>query len=103
MAPSWQANSIHELDESPLVRCVTLHVSACNIPRSRDDKGVGWVKRPIRFMTNSVGMVKTLDKRCAGGHWHIQPASGHARTAAMYVREVCKAVSWNIEVGHQVQ
>ena len=63
---------------------------------SKDKEGVGPAKKPTSFLTNSVGLVNALSKKCGGCSRHVQLVEGRARAAQEYPRELCRAVTRGI-------
>ena len=61
--------------------------------KSRDKDGEGYAKKPTKFMTNSIELYKTLNRRCKpGSHRHVQLMEGRAAAAAKYPKGLFKAV-----------
>ena len=56
----------------------------------RDKDGVGLVKKPTGFMTNSAEIARRLNQVCPGGHRHIYLISGRAKRAEVYPDELCR-------------
>ena len=90
-AASWHTKCMVDLAASSLVMKVTAHMCAFGMV-SRDEHGVGPVKKPTTFMTNSVNIAAQLNKTCPGCRRHVQLMSGRAAAAAIYPRGLCKAV-----------
>ena len=54
-----------------------------------DEHGVGLVKKPTGFMTNSRCIADRLKRPCEGGHRHIHLINGRAKRAEVYPDELC--------------
>ena len=63
---------------------------------SKDKEGVGPAKKPTNFLTNSIGLVNALNKRCGGCERHVHLVEGRASAAQQYPRELCRAVTKDI-------
>ena len=50
-----------------------------------DEHGVGLVKKPTGFMTNSDEIARRLKQSCPGGHRHIYLINGRAKRAEVYL------------------
>ena len=57
-----------------------------------DDKGVGPVKKPTLFMSNSVAILSQLNKQCGGCERHVELLAGRPKAAAVYPKALCRAV-----------
>ena len=51
---------------------------------SEDSLGSAPVKKPTGWMTNSLHISDALEKRCSGGHRHVQLTDGRARACQVY-------------------
>ena len=60
--------------------------------RSKEKEGEGPVPKPTSFLTNSIELLKALDKRCEGCQRHVHLISGRAAAAQVYPKALCRAV-----------
>ena len=90
-AASWTVDAIKDLAQSPLVHSVVAHMCAFGM-KSKDRKGEGYANKPTKFLTSSIELAKMLNKQCPGGHRHVHLVEGKARAAAVYPRNLCRAV-----------
>ena len=51
---------------------------------SEDSLGSAPVKKPTGWMTNSLCIADAMEKRCSGGHRHVQLTDGRARACQVY-------------------
>ena len=91
-AASWGLPCITELLKCPEV--MTVKADMCQFGmKSEDAQGVGYAKKPTRFMTNSIEMVKVLGRKCDGkSHRRVHLMEGRAKAASIYPRKLCRAV-----------
>ena len=100
-ATSWRITSISELLEVPGVELV--HTDQCQFGAEarRGGRKGSPVKKPTGFLTNSPALARTLARRCEGqrgsctrpkGGSHVICEGVVARDAAVYPRELCRAV-----------
>ena len=54
--------------------------------------GTQLVKKPTAFMTNAEEIGWELNKRCQGGHRHVQLVNGRAKRAEVYPDELCYCI-----------
>ena len=59
---------------------------------SQDVNGVGLVKKPTAYLTNSDCIAKELAVKCTKGHSHVQLIGGRASAAEVYPPELCRAI-----------
>ena len=70
------------MNEPGVGSCVS-HMCAFGM-QSKDERGVGFVYKPTKFISNSVSVIQELSKyRCPGGHRHVQLLNGRAHNAAI--------------------
>ena len=100
-ATSWRITSISELLEVPGVELV--HTDQCQFGAEarRGGRKGSPVKKPTGFLTNSPALARALARRCEGqrgsctrpkGGSHVICEGVVARDAAVYPRELCRAV-----------
>ena len=63
----------------------------------KDEHGVGLVKTPTGFLTNSRHAKKELGKMCLGVHKHVPRLSGRAAAAQVYPDKLCRAMPRTIK------
>ena len=90
-ATSWQVECMDKLRKMPMVYTAEGHMCAYGMT-STDQRGPGFVKKPTRFLTNSIEAAKALSKRCPRGHRHVHLMEGRARAAAVYPPELCRTM-----------
>ena len=82
-ASSWKEDCVQQCLKLPGAMLVTTDL--CNFGMMiQDMHGPGLVKKPTKFMTNSVHIAKWLDVRCQGGHRHVQLIGGRAKQCEVY-------------------
>ena len=78
--------------KSPMVLKAVLHQCQFGLT-SRDELGLGLVKKPTIMLTNSVEMHRQMDRQCTpGSHRHVHLMGGKAKAAQKYPPELCRAV-----------
>ena len=60
--------------------------------KQQDEASWALIKKPTGYMCNSLYVRAELEKKCVGGHRHIQLMSGRAKAAQVYPDELCDAV-----------
>ena len=60
--------------------------------RSQDEHGLGLVKKPTGFLTDSPHLRNQLNKQCLGGHRHVQLVGGRAKACQVYPKGLCRAI-----------
>ena len=74
-----------------MVQTVTSHM--CKFGKTAvDEIGEGPVYKPTKFMSNSMVLLKELDRRCKGCERHVHLMSGRAAKASIYPKALCRAV-----------
>ena len=101
-ASSWEKTDLKELRSQTGVVEANAHMCAFGM-ESQDSEGRGLVKKPTRFLTNSMAIRDKLDQKCSKTHRHVQLLSGRAAAAAIYPQKLCDAVldGLEIEVSHK--
>ena len=59
---------------------------------SKDANGLGKVKKPTGFITNSSYPADQLGNKCLGGHRHVQLLGGRAQACQIYPDKLCRAM-----------
>ena len=59
---------------------------------SKDYCGIGKVKKPTGFITNSSYLADQLGDKCLGGHRHIQLMGGRAAACQVDPDKLCRAM-----------
>ena len=59
---------------------------------SKDEQGIGMVKKPTGFLSNSEFVRTQLQNKCLGGHRHIALLGGKARACQVYPDKLCRAM-----------
>ena len=75
-----------------MVGTVRAHMCAFGMAATRDNGEVGPAMKPIKFMSNSVALLRELDRQCPGCESHVHLLSGRAAAAAVYPKQLCLAV-----------
>ena len=91
LAASWDVPCIKALRERPDVMIAEADLCQFGM-MSKDEEGWGHAKKPTRFMTNSVEMYKTLNRKCKGEHRHVHLIDGRAKAAEVYPKKLCRAI-----------
>ena len=61
--------------------------------KSSDERGEGYVYKPIKLMTNYWVLANDLDRfKCRGDHRHVHLLSGRAAKAAVYLDKLCAVI-----------
>ena len=97
-ASSWALAEVIHVMAMPSVETTVCHM-CCFGMESRDKEGVGLVKKPTRFMSNSIEVLKLLDRKCTNlgkpereHHRHVPLVEGRARACQEYPKELCRTV-----------
>ena len=77
-ASSWKLPEMQALMSDLNVSKTNTHICRFGM-KCEDEIGVGLVKKPTGFLTNSEHVKEQLSKKCMGGHRHVQLMSGRAR------------------------
>ena len=85
---AWQLPEMLRFLMMPGVECTELNMCAFGMT-SRDEKGIGLVKKDTRIMSSAPEVLKRVHRKCCGGHRHVHLISGRARAAQVYPREFC--------------
>merc|ERR1712026_586625 len=70
-ARSWQLGIVQELMHRRGVHTVIGDMCTFHM-KQEDEEGMGFIKKPTKFMTNAEFIARQLAKRCPGNHRHIQ-------------------------------
>ena len=77
--------------------------------QSKDEQGIGLVKKSTTMMTNSPEVAKRLAKKCLNEnleekerHRHVQLMNGRAKNAQVYPRGLCRAVCEGVAAQKQL-
>ena len=63
----------------------TVRGGMCRLGMSSEDAlGSAPVKQPTGWMTNSLRISDAMEKRCSGGHRHVQLTDGRANACQIY-------------------
>lgn len=65
---------------------------------SSDDMGVGLVKKPTGFLTNSHHLREQLTKTCPGNHRHVQLTEGKTKACQVYPEKLVRAIRRGIQL-----
>ena len=97
-ATSWKMPEVEKVAKMPGVEVVRTDMCRFGM-LSKDELGVGLVKKPTNMMTNSPEVGRRLAKRCSNKgasecdqHRHVQLVNGRASHAQVYPRSLCQAV-----------
>ena len=77
-ARSWQLRQVQEIVYHPGIHTVIGDMCTWSMMQ-QDSKGMGYIKEPTRFMTNSECIARRLSQRCPGNHRHIQLVGGQSQ------------------------
>ena len=103
-ATSWKLPVVQKFIRETSALFVDSNMCAFDM-MAEDKQGVGYVFKPIRFMTNSRCLARELNGyRCNGKHRHVHLLDGRAAKAAVYPDSLCKAICVGIrkQVDHDV-
>ena len=59
---------------------------------AEDAQGIGYVKKPTRFITNSSELATALSGNCSGDHRHVHLINGRAKFAQKYPPKMVAAI-----------
>ena len=100
-ATSWALPSVQRIARSPGVIRTDADQCQYGAEVKQGQRKGDPIKKPTGFLTNSTGVAECLSQRCTGrlgecsrpeGGRHHQCSGVHARDAAIYPRELCRAV-----------
>ena len=92
----WSMPEVDALRQLERVESVTCHMCAFGLT-AEDKDGVGRVAKPTRILTNMPSFASAVDRRCNGGHRHVQLVNGRARGAAKYTEAFCDVIVDGVE------
>ena len=82
---------MYRLDSEDGVIKVDLDMCEVNL-FLHDELGPDLAKHPTSILTNSTEIAKAMEKRCKGGHWHVQVKdSSRCKKAVAYPKDFRKA------------
>ena len=90
-ASSWKEPAIQNLINNHGGILTTAHLCQYGM-KSTDQLGEDLVKKPTKFLTNSICISKWLDRKCSGGHRHVQLIGGRAGPCEVYPTPLCEAI-----------
>ena len=90
-ASSWKLPEMVELMECLDIKKVVGHMCRYGM-HSKDEQGIGMVKKPTGFLSNSEFVRTQLQNKCLGGHRHIALLGGKARACQVYPDKLCRAM-----------
>lgn len=90
-ASSWRLPEMVSLMEDLKINKTATHMCRFGM-RSQDEQGLGLVKKPTGFLTNSPHLRNQLNKQCLGGHRHVQLVGGRAKACQVYPKGLCRAI-----------
>ena len=91
-ASSWQDSEVLKLLRHPRVGVVTSHQCQFGLV-TRDAQGqLKAAKKPTKFASSSVQMLRRLAVKCPGGHAHEHLVGGKAKAAAFYPPQLVEAI-----------
>ena len=90
-ASSWATDEIGEVMKDS--RCRIVQGDMCQFGMvSEDEDGIGHIRKPTKFMTNSECLAAQLEKKCVQDHRHIPLWGKRAKAAEIYPRGLCEAI-----------
>ena len=89
-AASWQVPCMVTLMRTPGVLASANDQCSYGLT-SKDEAGVGPMKKPNRVVTNSAGVSRGMQRRCRGCKMRVQLMGGRAAGAARYPKGCCEA------------
>ncbi len=89
---AWNLDEVVTMSHQDGVVKTTFHQCMYGLV-ARDQLGVAPAYKPTSVLTNHPALESVLQKRCAGGHRHVQLVGKRAcSNAAVYPRELCAAI-----------
>ena len=80
---SWKLPEVMTLMSDPGITKSAAHLRRYGMT-SKDGEGVGCVKKPTGFITNSIHLRDQLQRTCMGEHRHVQLVGGRAKACQIY-------------------
>ena len=96
-ADSWQTPWIQRLRRDPRVSEVVAHQCMFGQTVVASDGQVRLVLKATRFLSSAPAVLSELDRRCSRDHVHQPLVGGRAAAAAVYPRELCRAILLGID------
>ena len=95
---AWNLDEVINMIYSEGITRTTFHQCMYGL-EARDQLGSAPAYKPTSILTNHSALAEGLQKRCAGGHRHVQLVGKHACSrAATYPRGLCDAVVKGIQI-----
>ena len=91
-ATSWSVPEVLALRALPGVGEVVADLCQFGLRSPSPAGGSGPALKPTRFLSSSPAILQNLEKRCRGGHSHVQVLGERAAAAAIYPPGLCRAV-----------
>ena len=89
-ATSWRLPCLQRLMALKGMYAAVFHMCQFGMTQE-DEQGTGLIKKATRVVTNSAAIDGMVERKCPGGHRHIQLVSGRAKKAAEYPQALCDA------------
>ena len=96
-ASSWKIPEMVALMQDLKIDKVNAHMCRFDM-MSEDEAGIGLVKKPTGFLTNSEHLREQLSKKCLGGHRHVHLMGGKAKACQVYPPKLVKAICRGIQL-----
>ena len=97
-ATSWRVvEELVRLRETEGVESVVVHMCQFGLTAS-DGDGPGLAKKPTRILTNMKCLAEMINRKCQGGHRHVNLMDGKAKAAATYTEAFCDGILDGIEM-----
>ena len=96
-ASSWKLPEMQALMSDLGISKTNTHMCRFGMV-SEDELGVGLVKKPTGFLTNSEYVKDQLSKTCQGGHRHVQLMGGRAQACQVYPEKLVRAILRGIKL-----
>jgi hypothetical protein len=90
-ASSWRNEKVRRLLKEDGVHRIVGHMCQFGM-KQEDERGIGWIRKPTGFMTNSARIAKRLEVQCKDMHRHISLIGGRAKKADVYPDRLCKEI-----------
>ena len=90
-ATSWKMPEMVKLMDELEISKTIAHMCRYGM-YSKDHNGIGKVKKPTGFLTNSPYLRDQLSRKCLGGHRHVQLVGGRAHACQVYPDKLCRAI-----------
>lgn len=90
-ATSWRMPEMVKLMETYDLAKTVAHMCRYGM-YYKDHMGIGKVKKPTGFLTNSQYLRDQLSSKCLGGHRHVQLVGGRAIACQVYPDKLCRSI-----------